>query len=785
MNSLDYLGTFSSLRAAWSADFDPETAASRLAHDVADAASAKSVYVRFSRNPPLPLPRPFVSASLQRDPELGMVPAGEPPLLNVLGGQPDKLAVFRRCRGPGDICGRELQPTETVLALRIPIANWTAVIWIVCEDSLAQQEDDLGWVSRFTALLTFFVERADRWLNEDFSASDRREFYEELSSVAASHPTTDLRRLCSAWRKHSGAAWVWLWLYNDTAQKWELVACDPSDTAAYLPTALTTPDIYCVAEYCNRIRQHRFIEQPDTWQEHDAHTHETFRVVLGAILKSKGCLALDCVPLIPPPIRPDLATNIQTTPLRIRAAVCLYYTDIATRRPQQSPVYLLMGRLSAQLIVNAYEAQQREILLSLNNLSEKYLTEESSRPQARREHYLHDLRNLISTHLNVSYVSIFWKHPFENRVVCLETSGLWNQEGTPVLASSLPNVTYDPNVGVTGTVFATGKYFRSEIGISTDHKPRFTEIPPQPDGDLAEQRLASLVCPIPFFTGDSQRQRSTPVLGIIRCAQNQTSVAADKARDYDSIQLEELSFITRQVAPVLEAMASTIAREVTVSVIKHDLFAPVRMILDTAEQIRRDLEKNRRPQPYALKDLTSSAFLVQHLLWGLDPNPTVLPTLSAKPLMLEADIVARVKAMLGHYAKQEADMTIVFGDFRSFPCIKADATLIERVLHNLLINAVKYGTEGTEIRVMPLLTRESVVVAVSNYGIGVDPDEAPHIFRGNYRSPRAKLRHHGLGLGLKIAKAAMEAHKGKLELTQGNNPTIFSIVFPRDIITNE
>jgi K+-sensing histidine kinase KdpD len=262
-------------------------------------------------------------------------------------------------------------------------------------------------------------------------------------------------------------------------------------------------------------------------------------------------------------------------------------------------------------------------------------------------------------------------------------------------------------------------------------------------------------------------------------------ISKTMARDFDSIQLENISFITRQIAPVLEAMAANIFRELSISVIKHDLFAPIRMIIDTGKELSQDIARGRKPPEYALSDLATSAYMAEQLVRQLDPNPTAIAKLIQKPTLLEGEIVARIKSMLQHYARQEASMELSFGDFRDFPCLNIDSVLIERVLHNLIVNAIKYGDEGTEIKVMPLLTKDNLVVAVSNYGMGIEPDEVPHLFSGKYRSPRAQRRSHGLGLGLKISKAAMEAHGGRLELTQAKKPTIMSMIFPRELISNQ
>jgi signal transduction histidine kinase len=784
MKSLDLGKVLKCLDLPWGTVLNPGEAMKAVAAAFAGEALAKFVHLRLSRRPVSVLPAVpnWTLLSGEFGPDTGVkvgevVDALSDELRGANGGE---AMAFRKWDGPRSIKGIKLGPEECLVLFAIPFHDWVGCALVIRNKAGGERDHaEVYWAAQLSAMLTSLVEHFNRYLASDLSMKERREFYEKLSAVAASRPTTDIPRLCDIWREHSGADWVWLWMHNDTAKQWELVGCSPTGAAEYIPDSLITPTQNCVAEYCNRVGRHEFIEDPENWRAREEKSGEEFRVVLGRLLKEKGCVALDCVPLIQPPS--NAAEPATSVPLRIRGAVCLYYRDVRTRTRQPSSVYLLMGRLSASMITDSYEAEQRRVLFSLNNLTEEHLTAAKSRPAELRAKYLKKLRLLISTHLNVKYVSLFWKDAFQNRLVCLETSGLWRSGGGQVPAGSISEVKYGLNEGITGKVFASGKAHLSQIGGTVGHKPTFTEIGP----GLDETKVSWIVCPIPFLTGGQSAQGRGPVSGVIRCVENEAVISPGRARDFDPIQLEALSFITRQIAPVLEAMAANIFRELSVSVIKHDLFAPIRMIKDTVEGIERDLKEGRKPEEYAISDLTTSLFMAEQLVRQLDAEPTNIRELDQKPTMLEGDIIARIKAMLRHYAKHEAGMEIVFGDFRGFPALKVDRTLIERVLHNLIVNAIKYGKEGTEIRVMPLLKRDGVVVAVSNYGLGVEPAEVPHLFTENYRSPRAQQRSHGLGLGLKIARAAMRAHGGDLVLSQAKEPTIFSMIFPREVITNQ
>lgn len=114
----------------------------------------------------------------------------------------------------------------------------------------------------------------------------------------------------------------------------------------------------------------------------------------------------------------------------------------------------------------------------------------------------------------------------------------------------------------------------------------------------------------------------------------------------------------------------------------------------------------------------------------------------------------------------------------SLPPVAADPARLERILMNLLINAQKYSTPNTPIRLSARQRRNEVVVSVSDQGQGIPPQDLPHIFDRFYRS-EYKRSAEGIGLGLYITKALVEAHGGRIwvESTVGQGST-FSFSLP-------
>ena len=95
------------------------------------------------------------------------------------------------------------------------------------------------------------------------------------------------------------------------------------------------------------------------------------------------------------------------------------------------------------------------------------------------------------------------------------------------------------------------------------------------------------------------------------------------------------------------------------------------------------------------------------------------------------------------------------------PLVEFDAVLIDRVLCNLLDNAAKYAPEGSKIIISARTQQQDMLVSVSDEGPGIPENLENQMFdkftRGEKESAKA-----GVGLGLSICKAIIEAHGGKI-----------------------
>ena len=115
----------------------------------------------------------------------------------------------------------------------------------------------------------------------------------------------------------------------------------------------------------------------------------------------------------------------------------------------------------------------------------------------------------------------------------------------------------------------------------------------------------------------------------------------------------------------------------------------------------------------------------------------------------------------------------------SLPPVSADPNRLERILVNLLSNALKYSAPGSEVTVILRPEGREVITSVIDRGPGIPPEELPRLFERYYRTEAVRERREGIGLGLYITRALVEAHGGRIwaqsELGQGST---FSFSMP-------
>ncbi len=125
----------------------------------------------------------------------------------------------------------------------------------------------------------------------------------------------------------------------------------------------------------------------------------------------------------------------------------------------------------------------------------------------------------------------------------------------------------------------------------------------------------------------------------------------------------------------------------------------------------------------------------------------------ATPLALAATVVDARDAL--------ASERHIALDFETFQArVYGNPTEIERVIGNLLDNAIRYTHEGGRVALESVAERGGIALRVRDTGIGIKPEDAERIFERFWREDRVRGRESGTGLGLAIARALARRHGG-------------------------
>jgi two-component system, OmpR family, sensor histidine kinase MtrB len=213
-------------------------------------------------------------------------------------------------------------------------------------------------------------------------------------------------------------------------------------------------------------------------------------------------------------------------------------------------------------------------------------------------------------------------------------------------------------------------------------------------------------------------------------------------------QLEELSRMQRRF----------------VSDVSHELRTPlttVRMAADVIHEARSDFDPVTARSAELLGDqLDRFESLLADLL-EISRFDAGAAALEAEAIDLR-EVVRRVIGGAEPLAERKGTRIRVVGDEQPVVA-EADARRVERVLRNLVVNAVEHG-EGRDVVVRMAAAGGAVAIAVRDYGVGLKPGEATRVFNRFWRADPARARTTGgTGLGLSIAVEDARLHGGWLQ----------------------
>lgn len=249
----------------------------------------------------------------------------------------------------------------------------------------------------------------------------------------------------------------------------------------------------------------------------------------------------------------------------------------------------------------------------------------------------------------------------------------------------------------------------------------------------------------------------------------------------DEGELYRLFHSINSLAAVLNAHAANELREKeflrnTISDISHQLKTPL-----AALNIYNGLLQEEAEELPAVKEFATLSEQELDRIETLVQNLLKITKLDAGSIVIEkgtenvADMMGDIKLHFAYRAKQEQKEIVLSGsDKISLFC---DRDWLMEAIDNIVKNALDHTEKGDTVRIEWKALSSAVQIIVKDNGCGIHPEDLLHIFKRFYRSRFSKDK-QGIGLGLPLAKAIIEAHNGTIEVdSQLGAGTIFTMNF--------
>lgn len=225
--------------------------------------------------------------------------------------------------------------------------------------------------------------------------------------------------------------------------------------------------------------------------------------------------------------------------------------------------------------------------------------------------------------------------------------------------------------------------------------------------------------------------------------------------------------------------------------------AQQRFVADAAHELRTPLTILRGEIQVALREPKNHPFLIETLRSSLDETVHLSRLVDSLLTLARADagqvLVTRelvglaplVRSLLAKLEPLAAERRVRLegevGEAAEDTVVTGDAVALERVLRNLVENAVKHSPANHPVRVTLTASAERVRLTVTDRGIGIPPEHLPRLFDRFYRVDAARRRTEGgAGLGLAIVKTLVEAQGGTVSVqSEIGVGSTFTVEFPR------